>query len=161
MKRQLAGVAVLLLAAASTLQAAPTDEQRIEEVITAVVEAYRTGDAATLGRHYAADVTVVPADYNPIIEGWSNVEPGFRLASSAFARLELLRENTRIVHRGKLAWASYQWRLAGARGQEMVQVQGHTTLILEKRGGQWLIVHNHTSMVPTGPAPSPAAPPKP
>ena len=162
MKHLLAGVAAaLLLAAAFALHAAPADDQEIEGVIASVLEAYRSGDAATLGRHYAPEVTVVPGDYSPTLEGWSNVEPRYRMAFSAFARLELLRENTRIVRRGKLAWASYQWRLAGARGQEMVQAQGHTTLILEKRGGQWLIVHNHTSMVPTGPPPSPAAPPQP
>ncbi|MGH9789342.1 MAG: YybH family protein [Candidatus Acidiferrales bacterium] len=165
MKRLLAaGAAAVVLAAAFAMHAAPTEEEEIEAVITTVLEAYRTGDSATLGRNYAPEVTVVPGDYSPLIDGWSNVEPRYRLAYAAFAQLELLRENTRIARRGKLAWAFYQWRLAGARGKDMVQAQGHTTMILEKRGGHWLIVHNHTSMVPTAgpaPGPAPAAPPQP
>jgi uncharacterized protein (TIGR02246 family) len=162
MKRLVVGGTALLLVAAFALHAAAaTEEKEIEQVIAAVLEAYRTGDSATLARHYASEVTVIPGDYNATIEGWSKVEPLYRAAFSAFARLELLRDSTRIMQRGKLAWASYQWRLAGARGQEMVQSQGHTTLILEKRGGKWVIVHNHTSIVPTAPAPAPAAPPKP
>jgi ketosteroid isomerase-like protein len=160
-KRQLAGVAAVVLAAALAAQAGPTEEQQIEEVVAAVVEAYRTGDYSTLGRYYAGDVTAIPSDYSPTLEGWANLEPRYRVAQAAFDHLELLRENTRVVRRGKVAWASYQWRLAGARGKEMVQALGHTTLVLEKRGRQWVIVHNHTSLVPLRPEPAPAAPPQP
>ena len=161
MKIQLAGVAAVALAAALALPAAPSDEQQIEGVIAAVLEGYRTGNTASLGRYHAADVVVVPGDYNPVVEGWTNIEPRYRLAQAGYDELDLMRENTRIVRRGKVAWASYQWRLAGVRGKETIQALGHTTLILEKRGGQWVIVHNHTSVVPTRPGASPTGPPQP
>lgn len=161
MKRQLAGVAAVVLAAVLAAQAGSTEEQQIEEVVAAVVNAYRTGDYSALGRYHASEVTAIPADYSPTLEGWANLEPRYRAAQAAFDQLELMRENTRIVRRGKVAWASYQWRLAGARGKETVQALGHTTLILEKRGRQWVIVHNHTSLVPLRPKASPAAPPQP
>jgi len=161
-KRILAGVtALLLLAGSLALQAAPTEEERIEEVIAAVIEALRTSDYSAMGRHYAPEATVVPGDYSPAVSGWSNIEPGFTASHADFTNLELLREDTRIVRRGKVAWASYRWRLAGIRGKQMVQAQGHTTLVLEKRGGHWLILHNHTSLVPLRSEAPPAAPPQP
>lgn len=161
MKRRLAGVAALVLAGALMAQAGLTEEQQIDEVVTAIVEAYRTGDYSALGRFYASDVTAIPADYSPTLEGWANLEPRYRAAQAPFDQLELLRENTKVVRRGKLAWVSYQWRLAGSRGKETVQALGHTTLVLEKRGRQWVIVHNHTSLVPLRPEAPPAAPPQP
>ncbi|MGH9777653.1 MAG: YybH family protein [Candidatus Acidiferrales bacterium] len=159
--KRLTGMAVVVLGAALAAQAAPTEEEQIEEVVAAVLQAYRTGDSSTLGRYYAGDVTAIPADYSPTLEGWANLEPRYRAAQAAFGQLEVMRENTRIVRRGKVAWASYQWRLAGARGKDMVQALGHTTLILEKRGRQWVIVHNHTSLVPLRQEAPPTAPPQP
>lgn len=161
MRIQLAGVAAVALAAAVALPAAPSEEQQIETVIAAVIEAHRTGNTPSLGQYYAADVVVVPGDYNPVVEGWTNIEPRYRLSQAGYDELDLMRENTRIVRRGKVAWASYQWRLAGMRGKEMMQALGHTTLILEKRGGKWVIVHNHTSVVPTRPSSPRAEPPQP
>ena len=154
--RRLVLVGLLLLVGVSVAQAGSSEEQQIEETIAAVVKAYSSGDYDTLGRYYAPEVTVVPGDYSPTLSGWTTVEPRYRQAHAAFGHIELARENTKIARRGKLAWASYQWRLAGVRGQELLEVQGHTTLVLEKRDGRWLIVHNHTSLVPTA-----AEPPKP
>ncbi|MFQ5694399.1 MAG: nuclear transport factor 2 family protein [Terriglobia bacterium] len=76
---------------------------------------------------------------------WSSEQD--RLSSA-----EMTRENTRIVRRGKLAWAVYQWRFAAVSAGQAVGTQGHTTLILEKRGRNWVIVHNHTSAIGPGAA---------
>lgn len=154
--RRLLLVGLLLLVATAVVQAGTSEEQQIEETIAAVVKAYSSGDYDTLGRYYAPDVTVVPGDYSPTLSGWSNVMPRYRQAHLAYGHIELVRENTKITRRGKIAWASYQWQLAGLRGKELLEVQGQTTLVLEKRKGLWVIVHNHTSLVP-----SPSEPPKP
>lgn len=161
MKRLLGSALVLLLVAgAATAMAGQTEEDKIEAVIAAVVEAYNTGDYAAMGRYYTPDVTMMPSDYSPPIVGWSQVEERYRQAYARYGQVTLARENTKIVQRGKFAWASYQWRFAGISDQQTVEALGHTTLILEKRGGNWLIVHNHSSMVPTAPAPPPPAAPK-
>ena len=157
MKRVLP-VGLMLLAAIAVVQAGTSEEQQIEETIAAVVKAYSAGDYDTLRTYYAPDVTVVPGDYSPTLSGWSTVEPRYRQAHLAYGHIELVRENTKIIRRGKIAWASYQWQLAGLRGKELLEVRGQTTLVLEKRKGHWLIVHNHTSLVPPrAEAPQPAA----
>lgn len=156
MKRLAGSVAVLMLVVGvlAPLGAGPSDEEKIEVVIAAVIQAYRRGDVATLGRYYAPDVTVVPGDYHSPVEGWAKVEARYRQMYASLSGAEMMRENTRIFRRGNVAWAVYQWRFAGAVGTELFGAQGHTTLVLEKRKGHWLIRHNHTSVVPTPAAPA-------
>ncbi len=150
-KRFLQITVVLVLAggALAPLGAGPTEEENIEAVVAAVVEAYRTGDYATMGRYYAPEVTVVPSDFNPPITGWEKVAQRYQRAFANLAAAELIRENTLIRRKDKVAWVTYQWRFAGIIGDQPFGLQGHTTLVLEKRKKDWLIVHNHTSALPT------------
>lgn len=164
MKRS--GVLVLLvglwLGAALPAGAKDKEGEKIDAVVTAVIEAYRKGDYATMGRSYAPEVTVVAGDFTPPVAGWATVEERYRAQHANLGAVELSRENTRIERRGKTAWAIYQWRFAGILAGTPVAALGHTTLILEKRGGQWIIVHNHTSAIPAPPpAPTPTEPAKP
>lgn len=149
MKRLVGSALVLVVLTGSWALAGSSDEGKIEAVIAGVIEAHRKGDAAGLGRYFAREVTVVPGDYNPPLNGWASVEPRYQQAFASLSGMEMVRENTKIVQRGNLAWAVYQWRVAGVAGPQTIGAQGHTTLILEKRKGEWVIVHNHTSVVPT------------
>ncbi|HEX2714152.1 MAG TPA: nuclear transport factor 2 family protein, partial [Candidatus Acidoferrales bacterium] len=76
--------------------------------------------------------------------------------------VQLDRTNTFIKINGNAAWASYQWQFNAVVDSKATGVRGQTTLIFEKRADRWIIIHNHTSIVPaTGqpaPAPSPSAP---
>jgi ketosteroid isomerase-like protein len=159
--RALATVLLLAAGALAPLSAGPSEEEKIEAVIAAVIEAYRTGDHAVMSRYYAREVTVVPSDYHPPVKGWARVEQRYRQAYASLGGMELVRENTRIERRGKVAWAVYQWRLAGLMGNQAIGAQGHTTLILQKRGRDWVIVHNHTSALPGAPAPETTSTPSP
>lgn len=163
MRRLVRSALVLLLAAGlvAPVGASQSEEQKIEAVIAAVIEAYRTGDSATMGRYYAPEVTMVPSDYNPPVQGWSNVEQRYRQSYANLTQVEMVRENTRVERRGNLAWAVYQWRFTGAAGQNAVAAAGHTTLVLEKRRGQWVIVHNHTSAILAPPSPEKTPAPRP
>ena len=160
-----AGMLVLVfsLSLAGSVAAADSDEAAIEAVIEKVVQAYRNGDVNSMARYYASDVRFVPADFNPPIQGWAVVAERYREAFAQLSGLELLRENTRIERRGKIAWATYQWRFAGVARNQTMGALGHTTLILEKRGRDWIIVYNHTSalLAPPEPAPPAPAPPRP
>lgn len=157
--RRLAGI-ILALAAlgAAYAQARPSEEERIEAVIAAVVEAYRTGDYATMGKYYSPEVTMVPANYGPPLVGWDTVEERYQRAYENMSLAEMIRQNTRIERRGDFAWAVYQWRFVGVMGGQAFSALGHTTLILEKHGRDWKIVHNHTSALP-GPLPREQAAP--
>jgi ketosteroid isomerase-like protein len=134
------------------LGAGPSEEEKIESVVAAVIEAYRSADFATMGRYFASEATFVPSDYNPPIAGWNDAQQRYQRAMANVNQMELTRENTQIKRRGKTAWVVYQWRFAGLLANQPFGGRGHTTLVLEKRGRDWVIVHNHTSALPTPPA---------
>lgn len=160
--KRVASALLLLLLAGGLATAGPTEEEKIEAVIAAVIEAYRAGDYTAMGQYYAPEVSMVPGDYNPPVVGWSEAEARYRQTHATLGGIELLRENTRITRRGNFAWAVYEWRFAAMMGREGVAALGHTTLVLEKRRGRWVIVHNHTSaLVPSRPPEKPSAPPSP
>ena len=64
------------------------------------------------------------------------------------AQVRLDRSNTMIRVQGSVAWACYQWDFAATVDGQPNTAQGQTTLVMEKRNNHWIIVHNHTSMVP-------------
>lgn len=152
MKRFLVGTVLLALVLGSATPLWSTsDEEKIEAVVDAVVNAYQSGDYEAMGRYYAPDVTVVPVDFAPPLRGWDIVKQRYQQAAANVKGVAMTRENTVLERRGKVAWVVYQWRFAGVGGGQPVGALGHTTLVLEKRSGKWLIVHNHTSALPTGP----------
>jgi len=76
-------------------------------------------------------------------------------------QVRLDRSNTliRVAPSGNLAWASYQWEFTAVVDGVPSSAFGHTTLIFEKRNDNWLIVHNHTSLVQASQAAAPATQP--
>jgi ketosteroid isomerase-like protein len=66
------------------------------------------------------------------------------------------RTNTYIKVSASVAWACYQWDFAGVVDGQQTQSQGQTSLVLEKRNGRWVIVHNHTSLAARAPQAAPA-----
>jgi ketosteroid isomerase-like protein len=57
----------------------------------------------------------------------------------------------------------YQWEFDSLMSGQPYSMRGQTTLVFNKIGGNWLIVHNHTSEIAAtpGPAQPPAAQPVP
>jgi uncharacterized protein (TIGR02246 family) len=135
------------------------EEEKIEAVVEAVIKAYEQGDYTTMGRYYAPTVTVVAGDFNPPVEGWSTVAERYRTQHSNLTAVTLARENTRVARQGKIAWVVYQWRFAALLAGNPIAALGHTTLVMQKQGGQWLIVHNHSSALPAPPEPAPTGSP--
>jgi ketosteroid isomerase-like protein len=75
--------------------------------------------------------------------------------------MQLNRRNTLIFTHGDVAWASYQWQFDANFNGQPYTTRGQTTLVLNKVGENWLIVHNHTSEIPVAartPTPQPPAP---
>ena len=91
--------------------------------------------------------------------GWANFARAYQAQR---ARMEgpprLERSNTYTIVRGNVAWAVYQWAFNAVVDGKPTSARGHTTLVLEKRKDRWVIVHNHTSLVPEPTPPQPAAP---
>jgi ketosteroid isomerase-like protein len=160
----------------SSQQPAPTanipDEQKIDYMISEMLGAWQVGDVEKLHKAYSDDVSVVNGLWAPPVIGWPNYLLGYQQQRARAQQVRLDRLNTliRVAPSGNVAWACYQWDFAAIVDGNPSSAQGQTTLVLEKRSdNNWVIVHNHTSLVqasqPTAPGamapatPAPAAKP--
>ncbi len=141
------------------------EEQQIDLLISEMLGAWQLGDAERMHRAYADEVSVVSGLWEPPVVGWANYLAVYQKQRARLQQVSLQRQNTYVRVDGNTAWACYQWEFAGMVDGERSAERGQTTLLLEKRGGRWLIVHNHTSLVQRAnaqPAQTPAtAPSKP
>ncbi|MGA2431537.1 MAG: nuclear transport factor 2 family protein [Candidatus Acidiferrum sp.] len=136
------------------------DEQQIDYTISTMLGAWQVGDIEKLHSCYADDVAIVSAAYNPPAIGWNTYLPLYQQQRARMQQVRMDRSNTLIKVNGTSAWATYQWDFSGIVDGQQVGSQGHTTLVMEKRNGKWLIVLNHTSATETRPGNS-AAPAQP
>jgi len=145
------------------------DEQRIDNAIGEMLGAWQLGDIEKLHAHYADDVDVVNGMWAPPVVGWPSYLSSYQSQRARAQQVRLDRSNTliRVAPAGSTAWASYQWEFTAVVDGVPSSAFGHTTLIFEKRNDNWLIVHNHTSLVQASQAAAPATqspaatPPKP
>jgi ketosteroid isomerase-like protein len=145
------------------------DDQRIDNAIGEMLGAWQLGDIEKLHSHYADDVDVVNGMWAPPVVGWPNYLASYQSQRARAQQVRLDRSNTliRLTPQGNTAWASYQWEFTAVVDGVPSSAFGHTTLVFEKRNDNWLIVHNHTSLVQASSAAAPAkqppaaTPPKP
>lgn len=155
--KRAASIGIVILALAVVSWAAPkqSEEEKIEEVVKMVLDAYRTANYQVMARYYAPEVTMVSGLHQPLITGWENVRQAYLAQEARLKHVEFARYETLIRCQEKFAWVYYRWTFVGQVGEDHVTTLGHTTLVLEKRGRRWLIVHNHTSAVVPPPSPTP------
>jgi ketosteroid isomerase-like protein len=138
------------------------DSDQIEQVIGQMLAAFQLGNADEMHKYYADTVTFVSGDFAPPIVGWQNYAPQFERQKALFQSMQIVRRNTLIFTHGDVAWAMYQWEFSALYNGSPYDVRGQTTLIFNKVGANWLIVHNHTAALPaqattpTRPATQPA-----
>jgi ketosteroid isomerase-like protein len=137
------------------------DEQRIDNAIGEMLGAWQLGDVEKLHAHYADDVDVVNGMWAPPVVGWPNYLTSYQSQRARAQQVRLDRTNTliRVGPSGNVAWASYQWEFSAVVDGVPSSAFGHTTLVFEKRNDNWLIVHNHTSLVQASQAAAPATQP--
>ncbi|HVB87286.1 MAG TPA: nuclear transport factor 2 family protein [Candidatus Dormibacteraeota bacterium] len=128
------------------MPALPVSDQ-INLDIGHMLGAFQLGDVEVMHKYYSDDATFVSGEWEPPVVGWANYVPLYKREWSAYQGVQLLRKNTYVFTHGDVAWASYQWEFDASYQGQPFQARGQTTLIFNKVGDNWLIVHNHTSEI--------------
>jgi ketosteroid isomerase-like protein len=137
------------------------DEQKIDFAIGQMLAGWQIGDIPTMHKYFAEDVSVVAGTWTPPAMGWTNFLAAYELQRARMQQVHMERSNTliRIAPSGNVAWACYQWEFSAIVDGAPSAADGQTTLIFEKRGDDWVIIHDHTSLVQASqPAAASAAP---
>jgi ketosteroid isomerase-like protein len=131
----------------------------IDQDIGQMLAAFQIGDIEMIHKYYAENATFVSGAYEPPIVGWQNYAAMYQRQRAAFQGMQLIRRNTFIFSNGGVAWATYEWEFDSTLNGNPYSARGQTTLVFDKIGANWLIVHNHTSQIcPEAPPPQ-AQPP--
>ena len=101
---------------------------------------------------------MVSGAWEPPLQGWQNYLRAYQAQRARTQGVRLDRTNTFTKIQGDTAWCTYQWEFTGQVDGSPSNATGHTTLVLQKRAGKWLIVLNHTSVAPVPPRPASAVP---
>jgi uncharacterized protein (TIGR02246 family) len=134
-----------------------TDAQAIDLMISQMLGAWQVGDVEAMHKYYADDLTAISGAWEPPLFGWQNYAHAYQAQRAQLQGGRLERTNTYTKLMGDLAWVTYQWDFTGEVEGNLVSAVGHTTLLLQKRAGSWIIILNHTSAVPNSGQPEGAA----
>jgi ketosteroid isomerase-like protein len=133
---------------------APVAENHVIDLaIAQMLGAWQIGDGERMHKFYAEDVLVVSEAWEPPIYTWANYLAAYQRQHSRMASIRFDRTNTVIRVKENSAWATYQWELSTIVDGNKISARGDTTLVFEKRNGNWLIVLNHTAVAPDAPTP--------
>ncbi|MGB6430464.1 MAG: nuclear transport factor 2 family protein [Candidatus Acidiferrales bacterium] len=147
------------------------DDKRIDEDISEMLGYWQLGMVDQMQKYYSPDVIVVSGAFEPPVSGWTAYVTAYQAMRARIQGGQLDRTNTFIKVQGASAWATYQWEYFATIDGNQDDIRGHTTLVFEKQGDDWLIALDHTSVVSNtpqkppsqvaAPAPPPTANPAP
>lgn len=111
----------------------------------------QTGDAEKVTERYADDAVLLPTVSNKIRTNHAEIEDYFHhflenkpVGTKTKTIINILDNNSAIDT------GSYYFVLTDPKTGEKKRVDARYTYEYEKRGGEWLIVNHHSSMMPEG-----------
>ena len=143
----LTGLAVIFIVAMN-LQGQQS-EQALRDLVPRIVASWETFDLAKIEPYYATDPDLTYFDLAPLkYDNWAEYRatvPKVLFEPNSSLKLKV-NDDLRVHSRGSLAWATFTF------GADITNKQGATshldgrwTMILEKRGKGWVVVHEHVS----------------
>ncbi len=114
-----------------------------------VLDAWSTLDPANAARYYASEPDHVFFDFAPMeYDGWQAYAEGVKKAGTAYSSAKItLNPDVRVHKTAALVWATATWHMALERKEGTKEaMDGRWTVLWERRGDQWLIVHEHFSV---------------
>lgn len=151
-----------LLAPASSAQT--SDEKAVREILTKNTTAFEQNDLATLDKIWANDESVIVIENGHANYGWTDYRNNHLAPEmKEIKNTKYSSSDVKIKIDGKTAWATFKYTISGDSEGKHFDGGGLGTAILEKRDGNWRIVHWHSSAPrrQASPTPTPAPTKKP
>jgi ketosteroid isomerase-like protein len=138
----------LLLAGSTPLKAAGDGE--FKDLIRQYNEAWSSGNPDKPAPLYAKDPGLVFYDVTPLkYNGWDEYKVGVQknLFDNMASGELTAKDDLKVTRRGNIAWTTVTGHMsAKMKDGKALETDFRHTAIWEKRGGKWLIVHEHVSV---------------
>jgi ketosteroid isomerase-like protein len=150
MRKALAACAFLALLTGASLARAQksNDPGEFKSLIQHYWQAWSTLNPDKAAPMYAKDADAVFFDISPLkYNGWEEYKQGvLKVFASAASASFTPNDDLKAVRRGNIAWTSntFHGTVTQKDGKTM-ELTGRHTAVWEKRGGHWIIVHEHVS----------------
>lgn len=124
-------------------------EQTLRELVPKIVASWETFDLAKIEPYYAKDADLTYFDLAPLkYNNWADYRatvPKVLFEPNTSLKLKV-NDDLRVHSRGSLAWATFTFGADMTTKQGAAShLDGRWTMVLEKRGQGWIVVHEHVS----------------
>jgi ketosteroid isomerase-like protein len=148
---------VAMLICSIPIAAQSNEEKAVREVLNENTAAFMRNDMATMDKVWANDEAVTVFENGFANYGWSDYRNNHLAPEmKEFSNTKYLILEPKIKVASKTAWATFKYTISGDSNGRHFESAGLGTAVLEKRKGNWVIVHWHTSAprrAPAAPAP--------
>lgn len=142
-------LAGLMLVALAPARGAGKEEQNVHETIQKIFANWSSLNVASNDGYYAPDAQLAFFDIAPMkYDNWAAYKEGSQRMLSAFKEFSLRPTSDLAIHvSGKMAWVTGTWTAdATTKDGKAEHMEGRFTDIFEKRGGKWIVIHEHFSL---------------
>ena len=144
-------VAALLLITSSSALAKDKDKNKndLRAYVQQLYDAWGTLDPSKAAPFYAQDDNLAFYDVAPMkYRGWPEYAAGVPKQFADYSAGKFtVGDDFQSRQKGDIAWTATSWRAELTKKDGTKQnLEGRHTLVLEKRAGKWLIVHEHMSV---------------
>ena len=154
--RQVLAIALLLLAtltASAQTKKVAAAKSAVDAEFKALIERYyaawNTLNTDNAAPFYAKEADLVFYDIAPFkYNGWDEYKEGVKKTFFDKISSGKLTPNNdlKVTRRGNIAWTTLTFHLSGTlKTGGAMEIDARHTAIWEKRGGKWLVVHEHVS----------------
>jgi len=150
MRKSVTGFAFLMvMAAGGLLQAqSSSDTAEFKDLITQYWKAWSTLNPDKAAAFYSKDADAVFYDVAPLkYNGWEEYKKGvLQVFAAADSATIAPNDDLKATRRGDIAWTSETFHgVVNQKDGTHMDLNGRHTTVWEKRGGHWVIVHEHVS----------------
>ena len=129
--------------------------EQVRECFDKFNEAWKARDLAFVRSYYAHDPDMLLFFERRQLRGWDKVETLYEnmFAHALAGSVKSTYSNVDAMANGDFAYvaANFHLQVTNPEGEESTD-EGRVTVVFERRGGNWVVVHRHTSFqAPPGP----------
>ena len=148
MRRVLLALLVCAVAVPAFAADKPKNDPEFKTLVNQLAAGWSTLNPDNVASFYAKDANLAFFDIAPLkYAGWTAYDQGVRGVFAGFESLSLtVDDDFQATRRGNVAWTTctIHGKLT-PKGAPAMDMNARQTLIWEKKGSQWLIVHEHIS----------------
>jgi hypothetical protein len=146
----IASVALLCSAQSGTIKPRESEAKAVNAAFDRYVQGWQTGDINLLGSIYAHDARLTvywPDPTRPSrLQSWDSVRTNLKEVFDLIHRMNLEFDERQIDVYGGVAVLTTHWTWHQPSG--VFFEHGRATFIFKKDGGNWRIIHEHSSVTP-------------